>query len=407
MKGPNNPLLDGVSQETGLKTQAQNEVERLLAPYKSSKAVNRFISGYSSPKTKRYYLRCLIQYLKYVREVKGLNLSPDELLLDNRRCIFESPAVDTETKRKHTDAVLDFLEQLRHNGLAGTSREVYAAVVKSFYAKNDSALWGNFAVARDAPKEPIPALRSEDIRLVMRSLPVQIRTPLLITWQSSVEIDRVLGLRWQDVSGIERGENPLRLQFFGRKRHRRPYSTFIGTDGINHLRIWREEWKSLNSRDPHLQDLVFLGKAGRPVDFSWLNERMRRMALRLSAQGLIKNGNPRSWHSHSLRHNFRSEAAHAGIKSEIAEFLMGHIGGIVYVYNHRDELHPDDLVKEYLKVEPFVSLDYTETALRQEYESREETLLRKVLKLEKDYESLKREVLSGRQAPHQSSPSAP
>lgn len=99
-------------------------------------------------------------------------------------------------------------------------------------------------------------------------------------------------------------------------------------------------------------------------------------------QGLIDEYRPESWHTHALRHSFETEASHAGVKAEIRDFFLGHIGGIQWVYNHRDELHQDDLVKEYVKIEPYVSLNPNETTLRGEYEERERVLLKRLLALE-------------------------
>jgi hypothetical protein len=34
--------------------------------------------------------------------VKGASMGPDELILDNLRCVFETGPIDVQTKRKHT-----------------------------------------------------------------------------------------------------------------------------------------------------------------------------------------------------------------------------------------------------------------------------------------------------------------
>lgn len=41
---------------------------------------------------------------------------------------------------------------------------------------------------------------------------------------------------------------------------------------------------------------------------------------------------------------------------------MGHVSAIEWVHQH-PELHEEDFVKEYQKLEPFLSLDYTDAVV--------------------------------------------
>jgi integrase len=230
----------------------------------------------------------------------------------------------------------------------------------------------------------------------------------LIVWQSGVEINRVLSLLSKDVldpSTMEiKTETPLRLQFLGRKKHRRPYSTFLGRDSVNHLKLAMGRWTELNGKLPTPSDYIFPGKPQKGfsgMDPAWLNTRFRESAIRLHSQGLVKNGDPESWHTHNLRHSFRTECAHSGVEAEISEYWLGHVAGIAYLYNHQGELHPDELAREYAKVEPFVSLDHNKTTMREEHEKTEKSLLRKVLELEKKIDAILSQpsVASARQGP--------
>ena len=169
--------------------------------------------------------------------------------------------------------------------------------------------------------------------------PYSIRAPLLVEWQSSIEINRVLSLTWDDLKGFDTGERPVKIELYGRKKHRRGYLTFVGRDSIDHL-------KALGTRDAHRY--IFPSKSGSLMSDEWLNERMRRTAVNLMKQGLIGQYPPESWHTHALRHSFETEASHAGVKAEIRDFFLGHVTGIQWIYDHRDELHPEDLVQEYL-----------------------------------------------------------
>ena len=138
------------------------------------------------------------------------------------------------------------------------------------------------------------------------------------------------------------------------------------------------------------------------MDRAHLSDTLQGMAARLFRQGMVKNGDPAAWHSHFLRHSFETEASHAGVKAEVRDFFMGHIEGIQWTYNHRDELHEEDLVREYGKVEPFVSLEPTRAAVTEEFEGREKLLMGEFLQLKRNYEELKGEIQSlrsGRPSP--------
>ena len=51
--------------------------------------MNRFLSGYGNLRTKRSYWVHLTVYFRWLREERGLTLSPDELVKDNLVCIFK------------------------------------------------------------------------------------------------------------------------------------------------------------------------------------------------------------------------------------------------------------------------------------------------------------------------------
>jgi len=146
---------------------------------------------------------------------------------------------------------------------------------------------------------------------------------------------------------------PVRVDLMGRKRHRKGYATFVGTDSVEHLRL--------------------LGTAGMP-NYSSLLDHLHMAARNLALSGALENGNIASWHPHAFGHSFETEASHAGVKSEIRDYFMSHIGGIQYLYNHRHELHPEDLVEAYRNLEPFLSLNPTQAIVEGRFAEREKTL---------------------------------
>ncbi len=301
----------------------------------------------------------------------------DELIKDNLTCVYESKATDVETKRKHTDLLLQYTNTyLVEKGNGYSSRHRKAAAVRQFYLRNDSPLFGDFVVADGKAGKQRGMPSADDIREVLKALPTEKRTPLVLMWQTGAEPSAVLALKWGD---LRLDGDHYKLEFVGRKRHRRPYFKLAGRESIILLKIWREDWRGIIGREPSEGDLVFLGKKRRfskehsPVSPGWLNTCFKETAMRLHKQGLVKNGDSHAWHVYVLRHSFSTECSHAEVKPEVREFWMGHVSAISWVYQH-PELHEDDFVREYQKVEAYLSLNpgelVTEKRIKAEYDER-------------------------------------
>lgn len=367
---------------------AERDYKTFLELMGNDEAVLRFLNRFGNIGTRRSYAWQLYKYFGFLKR-KGIAMSPSELLSDNLVCVYRSQDVDVATKRKHREWLAEFCNVVMlSEGIADTTRIGIASTVSNFYESNDSPLFGKVVVSRRPAVEGAPALTAQDIRTVLKSLSLSVRAPLVMSWQSGMEINRVLSLRWGDLARLDRGEYPLRLSFPGRKKHRRAYGTYLGHDSITILREWRSKWSVLQKRQPQAGDLVFMRGTGRGFDSRSLTTEFRRTALRLHGEGLIQNGNPNSWHSHALRHSFKTECNHAGIEDSTSEAWMGHLGGIEATYNHQREIHPEDLVKEYAKVEPFVSLDYTESTLREEFEEERKSWLTELVSLKEEIRRL-------------------
>jgi len=348
-----------------------------------SEAVTRFIRSYGKVRVQCVYALHLKLYFRWLKG-KGIDLTPDMLIRDNLECVYKSDAVDVEMKRRHRSWLEEYLN-VQLTNKSESYRRIVLAVVKTFYAKNDSPLFGKVNLAEQTTYAPPRGLAGEEVRAVLRALPLKIRVPLLCMWQSGVEVNRILSLTWRDVEGLDKGEYPLKLAFYGRKRHKRAYFTFLGRDSIEHLRLWRESWGELVGRRPGADDVIFVGKKRSGMDPFWLNRQMKSMAAKLESQGAIQNGNAESWHTHMLRHSFKTEGEHAGVPSGIVEYFMGHNSGISWVYDNRDQVHERDFVEGYVKLEPFVSLDRNEAVLRERFEEERRSWITEIA-------SLKREV---------------
>ncbi len=365
---------------------AQKQLARALREIGNSEVVERFIRSFGNVRVKALYASHLSLYFRWLKNKTPM--THDELVVDNLRCIYKSEPEDVTSKRKHRA----WLEEYVNESMKGRSysyRESLSQAVLGFYTRNDSPLFGKLKVADHGVEAPDKAVKADDIRKVLKALPLAIRTPLLCIWQSSCELNRVLGLRWKDLEGLEKGEYPLKLQFPGRKGHKRHFHTYLGRDAIDHLKLWKARWEEIMERSPQPDDLVFVGKRKNSgTDSSWLNEQFKEQALRMYRQGLIENGNRSSWHSHALRHSFKTEGEYSRVKSALIEFFQGHSGGIEWVYDNRDETHEEDFIEAYKKLEPFVSLDYTETALKAEFEEERKSWINEIRSLREEVSRL-------------------
>jgi integrase len=348
---------------------AADEAARWIKELGPDKSIERFFRKLSKANTRKAYSHALVLYFRWLRTQRGVALSPDELVRDNLTCVFSSQPEQVETKRRHTDWMDEYLNKYSTEvkQYSDSQRGLIYAAISQFYKRNDSPLFGDFSLARGQPTKPPKPLKADDIRKVLKTMPISSRAPLLCMWQSGIEINRILSLRWGDVTG----SCPLKVELLGRKIHRKPYASFLGRDSIELLGVWRETWVRYRSREPTEEDYIFQGKHKALMDPTWFNTVLKRTAGALHRQGLIENGSVESWHTHFLRHSFETEASHAGVKAEFRDYFLGHVSGIQWLYNHRDELHPEDLAREYAKIEPFVSLDPDGAALRREFEGRE------------------------------------
>ncbi|MDG6990624.1 MAG: hypothetical protein JRM99_04300 [Nitrososphaerota archaeon] len=358
----------------------ERALEHFLAEIGPSAAVDRFLGGYGNVRTRCSYAGHLVQYLRWLKS-KGVETNPDALVQDNLKAVFESAPTDVTAKRRHTDLLGEYVnKRLIERDAGDSTRKVAAAAIRGFYEANDAALFGHWRIAEQPPQAPPAPLCVEDIRKVLQAVPVRPRTPLLVSWQSSIEINRVLGMDW---SFALHKEAPVKVELQGRKSHRKGYATFIGAESVEHLRL-----------SPTMPE------------YTTVRMHLREAARRLGAAGLLKNPDLRSWHPHALRHSFSTECKHAKVDNEIREYFEGHVSGVKFVYQH-PELHEQDFVKEYRKIEPFVSISPDRAAIEGEYAEREKSLLSRVERAEALLSELKSELGVSRQAPPQSQRSGP
>jgi hypothetical protein len=84
-----------------LKMQARTE--RLLLAWGRYESIRRFMRKISKVSTRCCYLLMLDQYLRWLRDAKGVSMGPDELVKDNLECVYNSLPTEVKRKRRHTD----------------------------------------------------------------------------------------------------------------------------------------------------------------------------------------------------------------------------------------------------------------------------------------------------------------
>jgi len=210
---------------------AERAVASRLREIGPSKSVSRFLQKHGNIRTKAVYVSELALYFRWLK-AKGAYLPPDELVMDNLRCVYESKPTDIEAKRKHTDLMAEYVNgYLVERDYSDAKRTNASLAIRGFYKSNDSQLFGDYETAETRVKAPPKPLYPEDIRKVLKTMPARDRTPLIVEWQSGIEINRILGM------SFPLGPAPQKVELFGRKGHRRPYWTYIGADSLDHLKL--------------------------------------------------------------------------------------------------------------------------------------------------------------------------
>ena len=213
---------------------AEKTLQGFLKELGPSNAIERFLRNYDNVKTRSLYGGELCLYIRWLKGKRDI-VTPDWLIEDNLKCVFESRPTDLSAKRTHTDFLAEYINiHLIQREDSESKRSLAAAAIRSFYESNDSALFGHWKRAELKPEAPSPPLRAEDIRKVLLAMPMRMRTPLVLAWQSGIEINRILELDWRFALGKAA---PVRVELTGRKGHRKGYSTFIGTDGAVSLNL--------------------------------------------------------------------------------------------------------------------------------------------------------------------------
>lgn len=252
---------------------ANKELEYALREVGPSQAVTRFLSKYTNVNTKAAYAAQLRLYFRWLNS-KGVVMTPDQLMKDNLVCIFNSDATDVTTKRRHTDWMNEHINAfLISKDYSEAKRKMAATAIRMLYKTNDSDLFGYYETAEGAAVVDPKPLFPEDVRLVLAAMGVCSRAPLVVAWQSGIEINRVLDTKQVLKEKVSQGGAPVRVDFPGRKGHKHAFHTVAGRDSVEAVR-------TLGSRRFATYDVV--------------RENLHDTARRLAERGLLKNPDLRS-----------------------------------------------------------------------------------------------------------------
>jgi hypothetical protein len=116
--------------------------------------VQRWLSNYREP-TRSEYLKVFRRYFRWLRYKRKIpaGAKPTDLIKDHLKCLYSTPYDDLESKLKHTNWLLEYVDYLRKKGLSMWTVS-HAVKIRSFYAFSAAPLQ-KFRV----PTDPEMALR--------------------------------------------------------------------------------------------------------------------------------------------------------------------------------------------------------------------------------------------------------
>jgi len=161
----------------------------------------------------------------------------------------------------------------------------------------------------------------------------------------------------QQLEKINRGEQEpiIKIEFPARKSNANPYYTFIGKDAIDHFNLYLKCRKQLVEENPRLkgENLTPEWQEGQPFFISNFGNAYSDKDYRSAIQNYKKQlgFGGRQLTPHNFRDVFKTLCSHAGVDDKISEFFIGHSLDS-YGYNQLASMFPEDIVKEYKKVEP-------------------------------------------------------
>jgi hypothetical protein len=305
-------------------------------------------------------------FFKWLREVKGLKLGPDEFLdvLAQKRA--SSKPLELNWGKS---LVLQFSRD--NPDLEGSSDSVkftsYLIPLKRFCSDSEIPLFSEQSLMGTIRRKySEPAYTIELAKKVLAVLNQRDRAICMCMLQSGQSIHQVL----VDINGqckyvlnqIGQGKERIRVDFPERKGNNFPYHSFVSTDAITEIKKWLPRREQIIKATGKGEGHLFITWFGKPCDpKSWLIEYIHVM----QRHGLWTG--PLSVRSHMFRKIFESEGSppDRGISREYLCFMMGHCSGTEVIkrqdmpggiYDNCPRIYLDVVEREYQKIEPHLNL---------------------------------------------------
>ncbi len=324
----------------------------------SPRAREGWLSG-----TRRDYSRVLCRFFKWLKVVKDLDLSPEELL--NRQAEFRrcSNVVD---RKWLLNLVLEYSrDNPDFEEYADMTKYTMFTIIKSFgdYHEVPLTLANKVYGKKRKRKNHRKQISLSQAKKILGAVCQRDRCILLIMLQSGMSLGEVLekfGYVWHSQAKPQLDKNckRMKIEFDERKGNGKWYFTYISRDGIHELKQWLLERKKIVnglltqgkklSKSVIEGEPIFLTRIGTPLKSDQFAKQFNRIH-----RGRVT--------SHMFRKLFKTEASipDRGISRDIVEFFMGHINGIDSVgaeYDKCPEIHEEVFEKEYAKLEPYVNI---------------------------------------------------
>ena len=323
----------------------------------------------------------LQNWIKWVRQSKTRfsQFTPDELITYQKES-------DNGTRYD----ILDEIVQpyiLQKKGRRNTKHRYYTTI-RSFFKHNRAELPKDpdFTTRSEIPRVE-GTLTAEEVRNILLTCKPRHLAVYLAMLQGGMglaEFDYWNRNGWEETKRqLDEKVVPLKIKLPSRKKQRnvRPYYTLIGTDAINALRNYVDNYRPTEMEE----EAVIYSKLDNPIDTGSVYQLWLR---RLRELGYSKGKTPKSEgglfyrtgkSTHELRDVFRSLWEKSPAKGSIAEFFMGHqIDPLEYNKAYRDEKWARS---QYLRAMPYLNLLSSDRAYGKVDEDEVERLRAEVARL--------------------------
>jgi len=306
----------------------------------------------------------ITRYFKWLRQVKGWNVTPSQLIDDH---IQSRKADSVADRKKHLRLAKEYAyENPQFSHYSDSGRANLISAISSFYNYCEAPLTtakGEFKTAI-YQKHEYKQFGVEGARKIIEGSPQREKTAFLMMLQGGLRIGDLLdyvNYRWDEIKPqLEAGRDPIKISMY------KKYWTYISTDAIHELKKYIAE-----RGEPKPGEPIFVSASGKVLYPQHLARVFRRSAaksdlLDYEPSGRKRKGKHNHGHRypirlHMFRKLFKSEASVAGrgIDQRYVEFFMGHAGGLAKIggiYDKSPELHEPIFEAEYRKIAPYVNI---------------------------------------------------